>query len=229
MSAFISPIIAEFQVLKFGRSGNPRGINLQISKGDLVWRSNQFSFKFGKTNRGEIFRLIPCFLPCNKCDNIQLFLVLVKTIAKIEKGQLTSQFERFPQYHSDGWKLKSLVVFYNDANGMLSPLSIIATTDDEFTHLLKTLHKVIADTFTTRAAMPPDVLYIQDMWDKADVDRSGSLSKSEVFQVVEMMNIHMPANQLKGKFDLVDVKKSGQLDSDEFTKFIQLLEDRFVS
>ena len=54
MAAINPPVNAEFQVLKFGRSGSPRSISLQISNGDLVWRSKQLSLKFGKINRGEI-------------------------------------------------------------------------------------------------------------------------------------------------------------------------------
>ena len=65
--------------------------------------------------------------------------------------------------------------------------------------------------------------YITAQWKKADTDRSGTLTRDEVRQVLMNMNITFNKTWFQEKFDVFDVDKSLTMDQVEFAQFSRLL------
>lgn len=143
-------------------------------------------------------------------------------------GQTTPQFQRWSGYGyaEEEMKARSFSIFYTDNIGNPRSLDIIAESDGDCNYAYQAVENLISETAQERTNTSPDILYIRDMWEKADDDASGKLSKYEVFSVIEMMNIHMPQQQIKKIFDVIDQDKSGELDREEFTQLIELLRHR---
>jgi Ca2+-binding EF-hand superfamily protein len=105
-------------------------------------------------------------------------------------------------------------------------LDVVVTEKHHYDMLFNTLSKLIENTLSARAAASPDELYLRDMWDRGDADRSGTLTTNEVIQLVSSMNISMPASTIKKIFKKFDSDGSGSLNFEEFTQFIALLRER---
>lgn len=143
-------------------------------------------------------------------------------------GQTTPQFARWlgKGPGAESLRSRSFSIFYTDIVGIVQSLDVIAKSDSDCTYAYEAVESLVTEANQIRANTPPDLLYIQDMWEKADRNGSGKLSKSEVLSVIEMMNITMPSQQLQKIFKEVDENATGELDLDEFTKLIQRLRER---
>ena len=105
-------------------------------------------------------------------------------------------------------------------------LDCVAHNVEDFTELTTSLNELITEVHSSRAAMSPDELYLKDMWDRGDADGSGTMTTSEIIQLVSSMNISMPSSTLKRIFKEFDDDDSGSLTFNEFTEFIALLRER---
>jgi hypothetical protein len=63
-------------------------------------------------------------------------------------------------------------------------------------------------------------------WDKADTDKSGSLSFKEIVSLLDKFNLKLKEKVVKQFFNEVDADSSGQLDFHEFRQFLSLLRTR---
>ena len=153
----------------------------------------------------------------------------MKRMSHIIKGQTTSNFEKLPKYRTETFRSRSFSLFYDDVEtGQLKSLDSIVDNAGDFEYLTQALQVMLTEAKHARDAMSPDMLYIMDMWDKADVQGDGQLSKEEVFDLIAMMNINMPTKRIEAMFNLLDDDKSGYMEPNEFAKLITLLRDRSV-
>jgi Ca2+-binding EF-hand superfamily protein len=62
-------------------------------------------------------------------------------------------------------------------------------------------------------------MYVEEQWDKADQDRSGTLSRDEVQSVLIRMNLYLPKAFFHDKFADFDLDRNKTMDKDEFAQF----------
>jgi uncharacterized protein YjbI with pentapeptide repeats len=67
---------------------------------------------------------------------------------------------------------------------------------------------------------------IKAEWDKADKDKSGSLSFKEIVRLLDKLNLKPKEKEVKKKFKEVDADASGELDFEEFKVFLERLRVR---
>eukprot|EP00027_Filamoeba_sp_ATCC50430_P001013 CAMPEP_0168555584 /NCGR_PEP_ID=MMETSP0413-20121227/8417_1 /TAXON_ID=136452 /ORGANISM="Filamoeba nolandi, Strain NC-AS-23-1" /LENGTH=837 /DNA_ID=CAMNT_0008586453 /DNA_START=37 /DNA_END=2550 /DNA_ORIENTATION=- len=67
---------------------------------------------------------------------------------------------------------------------------------------------------------------IKAEWDKADKDKSGSLSFKEIVRLLDKLNLKQKEKEVKKKFKEVDADNSGELDFEEFKVFLERLRVR---
>ena len=146
-------------------------------------------------------------------------------IKRVAPGQNTAQFNRAPSKVKAQRDL-SFSVFYATIAGEEMSLDCVAHNVEDFTELTTSLNELITEVHSSRAAMSPDELYLKDMWDRGDADGSGTMTTSEIIQLVSSMNISMPSSTLKRIFKEFDDDDSGSLTFNEFTEFIALLRER---
>mmetsp|Transcript_24064 Transcript_24064/g.60255 ORF Transcript_24064/g.60255 Transcript_24064/m.60255 type:complete len:728 (-) Transcript_24064:382-2565(-) len=64
---------------------------------------------------------------------------------------------------------------------------------------------------------------VLELWEKADRNKDGSLSLSEIRKILEHLNVEMSSKELAEVFSQVDEDNSGELDFKEFGIFLELL------
>jgi hypothetical protein len=160
-------------------------------------------------------------------DNTADFIVVVELsrLSSIVAGQNTPQFNRLSSRYKENRNL-SFSIFYSSYAGTEATLDVIAADEDEYEYLMTALNALHTKVKDVRAAATPDELYLKDMWDRGDADKSGTLSLTEIIQLVAQMNITMPSSVIKKTFKTFDQDGSGHLNFEEFTEFIAVLRER---
>ena len=77
-----------------------------------------------------------------------------------------------------------------------------------------------------RSKLSAYVRYLQSVWDEADADGSGTLTESEVIELVSKVNIHRSRRDIKKLYREVDSDGSGTLNFVEFCKLMKILQQR---
>lgn len=141
------------------------------------------------------------------------------------KGQNTTQFARSGDQFKN-MKDRSMSVFYNDSEGNEMNLDIIIEDETLFEYLFKILRGLFSASQAERKNLSPDMLYLRDMWDRGDADGSGTLTESEICNLITSMNISMTAATIRKHFKQFDTDNSGALNFEEFTELIKELRER---
>lgn len=68
--------------------------------------------------------------------------------------------------------------------------------------------------------------YVLPEWNLADKDKSGKLEKSEIRSLLRKLNVRLKDSEFDAKFKGVDADGSGDLEFDEFKKFLEELRER---
>ena len=213
-------------ILKLSKRGDAKEKLFKLSDDLklLKWDSALFSFKFGRSNYCKIeFNLIV------KIEHLYLFfcLVLLENITRVQKGQKTAEFERLKTYFGVA-DSKSLTIFYRDIGNKDCSLNLICANKQSYKQFNAILRHRIMKIQEEKKNMTLEEQYIQEMWNQADIDHNGKLSKSEIMRILASMNIHMPRSTQEERFRKFDEDSSGQLDYDEFRKFMEVLRDWLV-
>lgn len=197
MKRFIKPGLT---LLKFGASGNPHERVFRLA-GDM----NTMSYQGGWISK--LGRII---------------IIDTKKITSITKGQTTPQFSRQSKYFGCA-KETSLTITFKDKRGRNRSLNLMAPNDEAFEYLFGALNAIVKKHLEKKSASSADSQYIEALWQRADKDKSGSLSQPEIIRLIQSMNINMPLNLVKNRFQKVDEDKTGTLSYDEFLAFLDLL------
>jgi Ca2+-binding EF-hand superfamily protein len=91
----------------------------------------------------------------------------------------------------------------------------------------KGLTAIIGEIKNVKENMDMDKRFYREKWFRAE-NGKGRVTKGDLVQVVESMNINMPSQVIIAMFKLVDKDKSGFLDQSEFYTFLDLLQKRYV-
>ncbi|XP_022093825.1 dual oxidase 2-like isoform X3 [Acanthaster planci] len=75
--------------------------------------------------------------------------------------------------------------------------------------------------FAEMLSMPPDSIFVEQMFDLVDKDQSGALSFREFLDVIVIFAKGKPEEKLKLMFNMYDVDRSGHLSRDEFMTMLK--------
>lgn len=150
--------------------------------------------------------------------------VNLETVTRIQHGQMTANFERHKQTFG-GASGNSFSLIYGDNRS----LDLIAPSPEVFRTWFLGIKQVLQALREKRAKLSAYVRYLQAQWDAADADRSGTLTQSEVIDLVSKMNANRSKSVIKAMYKQVDIDNSGTLNFDEFCQFMNLLRQRSVS
>jgi hypothetical protein len=145
----------------------------------------------------------------------------------VQKGQKTKQFQRLKHIFGVA-EDKSISIMYRNKNGVERSLDIMCPNKEGFKYIYTALKKIVADYANEKRDTDSnkDKQYLRAMWNQADADHNGSLTKDEIFKLVQFMNINMSAVLVKDMFKRVDVDGNGSLDYAEFCNFMEILRRR---
>lgn len=185
--------------LKFGRKGpvHERFIRLTQDENRLVWEGSWLRFKPSEERQVDL-----------------------ESVDRIQHGQMTKNFER----HADAFGQasgNSMSIIYGNRS-----LDIIAPSPQVFRTWFVGLKQQLARIKERRANTSMYTRYLKSAWDAADVDRSGTLKKREVLELVQRLNVSQPRRKIINMYNQVDSDSNGVLSFDEFVKFMDLLQRR---
>jgi Ca2+-binding EF-hand superfamily protein len=191
-------------LLKFGRRGPAREkvFNLTQDRRVLKWQSQYFCYKLGRWN-----------------------LIDMEQVIRIQRGQKTVPFERLKKTFGLADE-KSLSIIYVDSRGNERSLDVICPNREGFRYLFKALKSIVTDIQNEKRNGSLDTQYLKRMWDVADEDHSGELSREEVIKLVSVMNVNMSVQNIGEMYTKVDADGNGVLSYPEFVKFMDLLRQR---
>lgn len=149
----------------------------------------------------------------------------IQRVQRVSPGQHTSQFGNMSQKLKSR-KDSSFSIFYSTPDGGEQSLNIVCDSTSDFDYLFNVINEVVKAAASERACWTADMMYLKDMWDRGDTDHSGTLSESEVINLVASMNINMPNQAVRKVFKKFDEDGSGSLNFREFTEFIEVLRER---
>lgn len=196
-------LIEGLTLLKFGRRGSPKEKVFRLT-GDhacLYWESKWLSYHFGKK------QVIPLI-----------------NVLRVQKGQKTYQFAKMEHIYG-ACKDKSLSIYYL-ANGVEKSLNIVCPSKTVHAYVFKCIQSLITQSHTEKSTRSHDSLFVKRMFEKADVDHSGTLSQREIVDLCLHLNVKMTKKQIVKMFQAVDIDNNGRLDQEEFVKFIGVLRTR---
>lgn len=150
-----------------------------------------------------------------------LLLVHIDRIVRLQKGQLTPNFERQKSTFGTNNSRSFSIVYDNNAT-----LDVIAPTADDFLLWYRGLLQLLKQCEQEKENALPDVRHLHTLFSAADRDNSGSLSKREIMRVLGQININMPARVAEALLKKVDRNGNGVLEFAEFRDFIHTLRRR---
>lgn len=156
---------------------------------------------------------------------ISLSSVDLEKVLRIMQGQNTFQFQRYSQIYGDANE-KSFSIVYQDTDGKEKTLDLIAPSQDIFKLWHDGLKALVTKLKEQRDNYSLDALFLKSLWDRADVDHSGTLNAKEIVGLVQSINVHLATATVKTLFKKYDVDNSGTLDFAEFVEFMTFLRKR---
>lgn len=214
-------------LLKFGRGGAPkeRLFKLSADLRFLRWYSGFISSfykeNFSKSVKFELNMYIPLLFPVW----FIFLLVDMEKVTRIMQGQNTHQFQRYVRTFTDATE-KSFSIVYLTTNNEERTLDVIAPSADVFNLCYGGLSNLLRKLQDQRQNFSLDALYLKAVWDRADTDRNGTLSSSEVLNIVNSINLNIPTVKVKAMYKAFDADNNGSLDFPEFVEFMSLLRKR---
>lgn len=150
-----------------------------------------------------------------------LFLVSIDRIVRIQKGQMTPNFEKQKSTFGTSTSRSFSIVY--DTN---STLDLIAPTADDFVVWCRGLLQLLKLREQDKENSLPDVRFLHTVFSAADKDKSGSLSRREILRVLGQINVNMPMRVAEALLKKVDKNGNGVLEFLEFRDFINILRRR---
>jgi hypothetical protein len=122
---------------------------------------------------------------------------------------------------------KSFSIIYHSADNEELTLDVIAPSLDIFKVWFGGLSAIVKKLKDQRQNFSLDALHLKSLWDRADTDRSGTLTIREVVALVASINVHMPNSKIRSMYNVFDTDQNGLLDFNEFLLFMAFLRKRF--
>ena len=201
----LQPFYDGLVLLKFGRKGPAHEKKISLSKDNrtISWKAAILCWKFGAS-----------------CS------VDLETVVRIQKGQSTAPFQRQEKYFKSA-VLNSLSLIYIDEHRNERSLDLIAPNQHVFAYLIDTLTALIKSIKYMFDSMSIDIRYFKKQWEIADREQRATLTRRQIIEIAESMNVSKPISLLSDIFDLVDEEKSGLLDFEGFCEFMRFVQRRF--
>ena len=167
------------------------------------------------------------FLNYNVLHSVFCFLkpeikqIDLENVVRVDRGQVTNDFPyRFRSLKDSSF---SLLYLLKDKE---KPLNAIAVSPELCNAWCDGLDAILSWVKLSVESTSVSTRYLKFMFEAADIDRSGWLSKQEVMNLVTTMSINISDRTLNSVFAKVDVDGSGDLDRSEFREFILRLTRR---
>ncbi len=118
---------------------------------------------------------------------------------------------------------------YQDKSNQEQTLDLIAPSQEIYELWFDGLSSLVKKLKDDRRNYSLDMLYLRALWDRADADHSGTLTSSEVFKMLSLINVNMAGDRMQKMFKKFDVDNSGALDFREFIEFMSSLRRRYAN
>lgn len=105
-------------------------------------------------------------------------------------------------------------------------LDLIAPSPEVFRVWYEGLKQVLKNVAAAKSTTSIEDQFVKDVWDAADKDGSGTLTKAEVITAVAQLNINKPRAEIIAIYKSVDTDNNGTLNFVEFCSFIEILRER---
>ena len=153
-----------------------------------------------------------------------ILTVDLETVTRLQKGQTTTRFEKTKGRFADLADMSfSLVLGSGQTRCFIAPDK--ASFDVWFAGIEKILRQYVAAHVNESA----EHRFYRAKWDIADADGDGTLTKREVINMAESMNVHMSREEVVAMFERVDESHTNSLNFEEFCNFMNMLKERYVS
>ncbi len=198
-------LLKGLRLKKVSRRGTVREMKLFLSDDHrtLHWKSSRLGMKLGATNTIEVTRM-----------------------RKYELGQATSSFNLLRDKACDH---ESLSIMYSHHRDGDRTLDVIVSKTTELESLSNVLKALMTRSKQERNEMSPDMMFLYEMWTRADVNGDNQISEAEIVQLLVSMNMDMPRSAVRKAFKLFDTDSSGSLDFNEFSCFLEKIRERLAT
>lgn len=150
------------------------------------------------------------------------FVVDLRSVTRLQKGQTTIRFDRTKGKLNHHASLSFSLML---ANG--SSCCLVAPDEPTFDMWYCGIEELVTTFMTEKLNESADVRFYRAKWELADEDNDGSLSKREVIQLVNSINVRMSRKEVLAMYARVDEDNSDSLNFDEFCTFMNLLRERY--
>jgi len=144
----------------------------------------------------------------------------ISHIVRVETGMNTTNFARRRATATEEEIERSFSVVTHDRS-----LDLIASTVEYAKLWVRLLTLQVQQTFLDVEESAQESLftrYLEEQWNRADTDRSGSLTLKELLQLMQKMNIASTRKEIKEKMDYY-TGGSGEIVFEQFVKFMDTL------
>ena len=161
---------------------------------------------------------------CMRYSSISISVDMEKVI-RIQHGQSTVPFQRAISKFG-AVKQNSFSLIYTNDDGMETSLDLIAPTPDLFNQWFEGLKIILKKVRYMKENSSIEERFYKRKFEAADTDRSGTLDKAEVVEIISGMNIELPSAKVSKMIEENDVDKNGTLDFEEFSQLLTILRRR---
>jgi hypothetical protein len=105
-------------------------------------------------------------------------------------------------------------------------LNLVASSQKSFDRWYSALQILLGGVKVSVQLTSLRARYLKYVFEAADTDSSGTLTRDEVTGVLQAMNADIPLQQLDAFFNRMDADKSGELDVREFQHFVECVSVR---
>ncbi|XP_039671403.1 1-phosphatidylinositol 4,5-bisphosphate phosphodiesterase delta-1-like isoform X2 [Perca fluviatilis] len=144
---------------------------------------------------------------------------LLDDISAVRVGRQSEGLKKYTEEHVEGRCFS--VVF----KGRRKNLDLIASSEEEAKQWTNSLQKMISNLSNLNSQQKTEHWILSCLY-KADKNRDDKLSKSELKNFLQLLNIEMDDDYTEMLFEKCDTSKSGYLAGEEIEHFYDLLTDR---